>query len=397
MSDRLRIVHVATFVHPDRTGGAERVIADLAAGQAELGHDVTVISCAAPATRGRSTERGYTHVRRPLDPALRGLAFFRAVRAEVRAAIAGMDSCDVLHTHQIASASAAQRAAVGPRRPRLRAHSFYAPYADESGVERGATLTERVRAGVSRWLDRRTLELADTVFVLSDFSRGQLRALAPSCLPRVHEVHPGVDTARFFAGPRADAAARWRVPPATRLIVSVRRLVKRMGLDVGLDAFALHARRDPRSEYWIAGDGPERAALEHHATALGIQQRVRFLGRIDDDALPDLLRAADVFLLPTRALEGFGMATLEALACGVPVVATDVGATPEVLARLAPEFVPARCDAAALAAALWDRLDDPARSAAVAARAATTIATDHTLRAAAAAVLDPLTRARSTR
>lgn len=386
MSPRLRIVHVATFVHPDRTGGAERVIADLAAGQAELGHEVTVISCADPRSPNREFRRGFTHVRCSLDPELSGLAFLRAVRAAVRDALLREPAFDVLHTHQIASAGAAQSACRARHRDALRVHAFYAPYADESAVERAASWTQRIRAGVSRWLDRRTLAAADAILVLSEFSRGQLATLAPRCLPRVRAVHPGVDTTRFFAAARGDSARRLGVPPDARLVVSVRRLVKRMGLDVGIDAFADIAREDARAQYWIAGNGPEREALERRVRELGLAERVRLLGRVPEDDLPDLLRAAHVFLLPTRALEGFGMATLEALACGTGVVATDAGATPAVLARLAPEFAPVACEASALAAALRERLADPARTDAIAARAARTIARDHSLRAAAVAV-----------
>lgn len=388
MKTRLRIVHAATYVHPDRAGGAERVIADLAAGQAELGHDVTVVSCAEPQLPARETRRGFVHVRRPLDPGLRGLAFVRAVRATIRDAIAREAPFDVLHTHQIASAAAAQRAA--PRGV-LRVHAFYAPYADESEVERGPSWTQRIRAGVARWLDRRALAAADTILVLSEFSREQVAALAPKCLGRVREVHPGIDTSRFFAVPasaRVAAARRLGAPPGARLVVSVRRLVKRMGLDIGLDAFAAVARTDADCQFWIAGDGPEREALSRRARDLGIEDRVRLLGRVDEGDLPDLLRAAEVFLLPTRALEGFGMATLEALACGTSVVATDAGATPQVLARLAPEFTPVPCSAATLAAALRERLADPARARAIAERAAVTIAREHGLAAAAAAVQD---------
>ncbi|MBK6939704.1 MAG: glycosyltransferase family 4 protein [Planctomycetes bacterium] len=394
MSSRLRIVHAATFVHPDRTGGAERVVADLAAGQAELGHDVTVISCAATGAPNHEARRGFTHVRCPLDPALRGLAFLRAVRTSIRAAVLRQPAFDVLHTHQIASAAAAQSACRARHRAARRVHSFYAPYADESAVERGASWTQTVRAGVSRWLDRRTLARADTILVLSEFSRGQVAALAPRCLSRVHEVHPGVDTTRFFTDSRAAAEQRMRVPQGARLVVSVRRLVKRMGLDAGIDAFAAVAHEDARARYWIAGDGPERDALERRVRELGLEGRVRLLGRVAEDDLPDLLRAAHVFLLPTRALEGFGMATLEALACGTGVVATDAGASPAVLARLAPEFTPVPCDAAALARALRERLADPARTDAIAARAARTIAREHSLRAAAKSVDDAIQASR---
>jgi len=108
------------------------------------------------------------------------------------------------------------------------------------------------------------------------------------------------------------------------VLLTLSSLVPRKGLDVLLDALALFGEQDaaPRPVLWIAGDGPERAALEARATRLGLEAGVRFLGRRED--APDLLAACDVFVLPSRA-EGLGVAALEAMAVGRPVVASEVG------------------------------------------------------------------------
>jgi glycosyltransferase involved in cell wall biosynthesis len=104
------------------------------------------------------------------------------------------------------------------------------------------------------------------------------------------------------------------------VVLALASLVRRKGLDVLLEAVA--RIRDLDLVLWIAGDGPERATLEAQTDRLGLAPRVRFLGRRDD--APDLVAACDVFVLPSRR-EGLGVAALEAMAAGKPVVASRVG------------------------------------------------------------------------
>jgi len=100
------------------------------------------------------------------------------------------------------------------------------------------------------------------------------------------------------------------------------------------------------------GDGVLRPAVEAEVARLGLGDAVALTGRIDDDDLVRHYQAADLFALPTQAYEGFGMVTLEALACGTPVVGTPVGATPEILRPLDPALVSRDASDEALADAL---------------------------------------------
>jgi glycosyltransferase involved in cell wall biosynthesis len=106
----------------------------------------------------------------------------------------------------------------------------------------------------------------------------------------------------------------------------------------------------------IVGGGLLTSELRGLTSELGIDGCVRFVGRVAEDALPDWYRAADLSVLPTVAYEGFGMATVEALASGTPVVGTPAGATPELLEPLDPRLVARGSDPDSLAVAIQDAL-----------------------------------------
>jgi glycosyltransferase involved in cell wall biosynthesis len=269
--------------------------------------------------------------------------------------------------HQLISGVAAV-APGAPRRPTVL--TFHAPYHEEflarhrEGRSDGsvgavpAALSAILRQG-DRYLVRRSHE----VLVLSEFAQFQVEALDPSV--RVTQAPAGVDTDRF--APPADEAERRAclkalgfAPDGPPLIVTVRRLVPRMGL---ADLVEAAGKLGQPFRLAIAGEGPERAALEAHLVASGLDRHVRLLGRLPENQLPALYRAASMFVLPTRSLEGFGMATVEALASGLPVIATTVAANIEVLRGVAGATLVPPNDPAALAAAMETWLADPTAAA----------------------------------
>ena len=168
-------------------------------------------------------------------------------------------------------------------------------------------------AGLALW-QRRTVEQADAVVVPSEFARERLRELGAR-LPweRVHVLAPPL---RRFA--QASRAAEGRYA----LVVS--RLAPEKGVDV-----AIEACRRAGVPLVIAGEGPELEALRRQAGEGGGD--VRFEGRVQGERLAELRRGAAVALVPSRSAETFGMAAAEAMAAGVPVAASDVGALGELL------------------------------------------------------------------
>jgi len=395
----VRFLSVATFAWPDHYGGAERVIGEVAARLVRRGHEVTLLTSRADGTPARETRDG-VEVRRYAVSRDSPLRFYRSVFAGVRGALrdGSLPPHDVMHLHQMLSAVAAVAPGLGSggaatdgasrTASRRRARpavigSFYAPYGEEflarfrDGHAAGdVPWKARAVSAVLRHGDRTLLRASRQVVVLSRFSLGQVAQLLPAAATRTTVAAPGVDLVRFAPARDADAqraaAAAFGLPAdGTPLLLSVRRLVPRMGLPDLLDAAALLGARGVRCHVAIAGAGEQREALAARAEAAGLAGRCTFLGRVDDDRLPELYRAATAFVLPTRGLEGFGMATAEALASGLPVVATDVGANAETLAGVQGSVLVPAADPAALAAALAPLLADAAaaRSAGRAARA----------------------------
>ncbi len=168
--------------------------------------------------------------------------------------------------------------------------------------------------------------------------------------------------------------AEARVPrPAGGVVKSLGRFVPKKGFDVLLRAAAEAAGESASFTLEIAGDGPERAALRALAERLGIADRVVFHGWVDDAA--GFLADADLFVLPSRA-EPFGLVVLEAMACGVPIVATRVSGPLETLDESTALLVPSD-DPAAMAAAMRSVFEAPEAAAARARAALRAFAADY--------------------
>jgi glycosyltransferase involved in cell wall biosynthesis len=193
---------------------------------------------------------------------------------------------------------------------------------------------------------------ATRTLVLSEFAQSIFLAEHPKEGHRVRRVSGGVDVNWFSPGDGISAArARLGLRDKASLLLTARRFVPRMGLDELLHAVAeLRASLDIRLA--LVGGGMLDAKLRRLCADLGLSKDVLFLGTVPDAELRDWYRAADLFVLPTVADEGFGMVTAEALASGTPVVGTPVGATPELLTPLDSRLVAEGADPAALAAAI---------------------------------------------
>jgi glycosyltransferase involved in cell wall biosynthesis len=239
---------------------------------------------------------------------------------------------------------------------------FQGPWADENVA---AGDTSPVRRHVRRLIERATYRRADQVVVLTSAFRQVLVERYGVRPWNVSVEPPGVDLARFTPGCVDDARRRFGLAPGAFVAVSVRRLVPRMGLEVLLDGWKRAVESlAPGSALLIAGDGPLRDALAARIAEAGLDDSVHLLGRVSDDDLVELYRAADVAVVPTLEHEGFGLVVIEAAACGTPTIVTAVGGLPEAVAKLDPSLVVPPAQPAALGERLLRaRSDRPSREA----------------------------------
>jgi glycosyltransferase involved in cell wall biosynthesis len=190
---------------------------------------------------------------------------------------------------------------------------------------------------------------------VSQQAASALREIFPGA--RVSVIPPGIDTERFKPRDRAAARSRLGLDPGWLVVGTAGRLVPVKGHETLIDA--MREMTEP-IHIVIAGEGPEKERLKATAREHGVEERLHFLGHRDD--LEQVLPAFDVFCLPSLA-EGLPRGVLEAQACDLPVVASNVGALKEAICPYTGSLVPP-ANPAALAHALRQRLAQPAPRAA---------------------------------
>ena len=180
---------------------------------------------------------------------------------------------------------------------------------------------------------------------------------------RVSTIPNGIDVTRFVRDPARCATVRKQigVPQEAVVIGGVGRLEKEKRFDLLLDLVATVRRTNPAIHLLLAGSGSEESKLRQHTTALGIELACTFAGQVDD--MVGLYHAIDLFI-QTSDTEGTPNAVLEAMAMQVPIIATDVGGTSDLITHNTHGLLVPRRDVQALGHAIRNTLEDPSSTAA---------------------------------
>ncbi len=239
---------------------------------------------------------------------------------------------DIIHSHYWMSGVAAEHLKRAWRAPVV--HMFHTLGMMKNRIARSP---EERESEARLEGERQILKVADQIVAATLAEQSQLEFLYHADSRKLRVVPPGVDLSRFYPIPRDEARAVIGVPLEDRLILYVGRIEPLKGIDTLLRALAQIQSSEtseccPHSLVVIGGDPEatqeamtgELSRLKQLADSLGIKDLVFFLGKRSQDSLPYYYSAADVVVVPSH-YESFGMVALEAMACGTPVVASQVG------------------------------------------------------------------------
>jgi glycosyltransferase involved in cell wall biosynthesis len=188
---------------------------------------------------------------------------------------------------------------------------------------------------------KQVLKEADKIIVVSNATRNYVLNLGADPEKTV-VLHNGVDLNRFKPLPEVKGEMRKKlgISEDTCVVLTVRRLVYKNGIDTLLESAEIAVKKNPKLVFVVVGKGPDFEEVKKRIVQLGMQRNFRLTGFVPDEDLPFYYNVADLFALPSKSGEGLPLVALEAMACGLPVIATNVGGTSEVMSEDYGKLVP---------------------------------------------------------
>jgi glycosyltransferase involved in cell wall biosynthesis len=322
-------------------GGAERFLYEQTTRMSQRGHDIHLLTRRLPKHDGdHEVVNGVNEWRydcNQSDPA----AFIKTTWFNAKRLFECLHAkyhFDCINFHQPFSALGINNSKTGRGIPKFyTCHSLsFEEFASRNGNQKGIFQKAQhfFQIQARKRIEKSGLNKSNEIVVLSQFTADKLVDTYNISRSKIRKIPGGVDLNRFHQVDDKLAIRRTLNIPRDKVVFfTVRNLVQRMGLDNLISAINELIKLSTDVYLVIGGEGALERELVDLTKKLDIEDRIHFVGFIPDDRLPLYYQMADLFVLPTRALEGFGLVTLEAMACGLPVVGTPVGGTQEILGQ----------------------------------------------------------------
>jgi glycosyltransferase involved in cell wall biosynthesis len=190
-------------------------------------------------------------------------------------------------------------------------------------------------------IGKQVLKEADKIIVVSKATKNYVLSLGANP-KKIEVIHNGVDLNRFkpLTGIKDEVRQKLGISKNAPVAITVRRLVYKNGIDTLIESAEIAIKKNPRLIFLVIGAGPDFGEVKAKIKQLGIEKNLRLTGFVSDTDLPFYYNAADFFVLPSKSGEGLPLVALEAMACGLPVIATNVGGTSEIVTKDYGKVVP---------------------------------------------------------
>lgn len=364
-NNKLGILSLQFYSYPDEVGGAWRLTYEVNKRLVEKGHRVFLITCKpTPDLPDYEVIDGVHYYRVGLRQSKSVINFYWELKKIVNI-ILEKQVIDLIHSHNplvdFLTLSVSSLWGI----PRI--YHFHSLWYDEEKINRCSRNYSRFKLlallNVIRLIEWTCFYVARSMLFLSQYTRGRFLEFYPLRKNRSRVIPGGVDTELFkpFACGSPECRKQLDLPKDIPILLTVRRLAARMGLVNLISACAIIVRRNPSLKFFlvIVGKGELIEQLKSQITQNCLQDYIRLTGPVSSSQLPLYYGAADLFILPTSSIEGFGLATAEALSSGLPVLGTPVGGTVEILNAIDSRLLFKSTTAEAIAAGVEKFLKNP--------------------------------------
>jgi glycosyltransferase involved in cell wall biosynthesis len=364
---KLTILSLQYHCYPDEVGGAWGLTYEINKRLVARGHKVFQITC--KSSENQPTQEvidGILYYRVSLQESKGILPLWNAIRKKIKA-ILELESIDLIHIHNPLIGFLILLQSGLWKVPKI--YHFHSSWFDEERINTVGTarvsLGLKLRLEMIRIMEWMCYRFSKTLLFLSEYSKNRFKDYYSLSNPELIIIPGGVDLNGFHPlEPEENNNAireKLKLKKDVPLILTVRRLEERMGLENLILAVEILLKNNPDKIFQLAmvGKGSLQQRLKDLIAEKNLSDTVRLTGLVPRETLPLYFRVADLFVLPTTAIEGFGLVTAEAFASGLPVMGTPVGATKEILAMVDQNLILQGTSPDSLAKGMQHFLDKP--------------------------------------
>jgi glycosyltransferase involved in cell wall biosynthesis len=353
----LNILFVADVSIREVIGGAERVLYEQTTQLARRGHNVFIMTRKLPnhdkdqeVIQGVNEWRYSSNNKNPLSFLCRTWIYSKKIFETLHQKV----HFDCINFHQPFSALGVIHSTLSVQIPKIyTCHSLsFEEFISRNGNAHRflPRVTNRIQSQGHKKIEKDVLRKSNQVVVLSKFTKNKIINNYKILNDKIRVIPGGVDLNKFTpTNDKNIIRKRLNIPANKIILFTVRNLVQRMGLENIIIAFNDLIKQKAEINLVIGGEGPLKVGLIALARSFGIEDHIHFVGFISEEQLPSYYQMADIFVLPSKELEGFGLVTLEAMASGLPVLGTPVGGTKEILGEFDSDFLFNGTDSASMA------------------------------------------------